>query len=43
VDAPKEQVEAFAMQDENVLRFIDGKTIRKVIYVPNKLINFVVG
>jgi leucyl-tRNA synthetase len=43
VDAPKEEVEAFALKDENVSRFIDGKTIRKVIYVPNKLINFVVG
>ncbi|MFT4633214.1 MAG: leucyl-tRNA synthetase [Candidatus Pseudothioglobus sp.] len=43
VDAPKDQVEAFALRDDNVARFIDGKTIRKVIYVPNKLINFVVG
>lgn len=43
VDAPRDKVEAFALQDDNVARFIDGKTIRKVIHVPNKLINFVVG
>ncbi len=42
-DADKASVEAMALADENVQRFIDGKTIRKVIVVPNKLISIVVG
>lgn len=43
VDMPKELVEAQARQDENVVRFLEGMTIRKVVHVPNKLINFVVS
>jgi leucyl-tRNA synthetase len=31
-----------AMADANVQRFIAGKQIRKVIYVPDKLVNLVV-
>ena len=42
VDMPREEVEAQALEDENVKRFIDGKPIRKVIYVPNKLLNIVI-
>lgn len=30
-----------AAQDENVKRFLEGKTVAKVIHVPNKLINLV--
>ena len=41
VDAPREDVEALAIAQENVQRFIDGQTIRKVIVVPNKLVNIV--
>jgi leucyl-tRNA synthetase len=33
---------AAALADANVQRFVDGKTIRKVIYVPGRLINVVV-
>lgn len=40
-DATKEQVEALGLQDENVQKFTDGLTIRKVIYVPGKLLNIV--
>jgi leucyl-tRNA synthetase len=40
-DAEKEAVEAQAMSDENVVKFTDGKTVRKVIYVPGKLVNIV--
>ncbi|WP_144393071.1 leucine--tRNA ligase [Pleionea sediminis] len=39
----KEEIEATALADENVLRFTEGKTIRKVIVVPGKLVNIVVG
>ncbi|WP_143870094.1 leucine--tRNA ligase [Catenovulum sediminis] len=40
-DASKEELEAKAMQDDNVTKFTDGKTVRKVIYVPGKLLNIV--
>lgn len=40
-DADKASVEAAAMADENVQRFIGDATVRKVIVVPNKLVNIV--
>lgn len=40
-DAAKQDVENRALNDENVIKFTDGKTIRKVIYVPGKLVNIV--
>ena len=40
-DATKEAVEAMGFADESVSKFTDGKTIRKVIYVPGKLLNIV--
>lgn len=39
--ASREEVEAAARINENVLRFTDGLTIRKVIVVPGKLVNIV--
>jgi len=39
--ASREEIEAEARSNENVLRFIDGLTIRKVIVVPGKLVNIV--
>lgn len=39
--ASREYVEAAARVNENVLRFTDGLTIRKVIVVPGKLVNIV--
>ena len=42
-DADKEAVEAIAMADEAVQRSIDGKTVRKVIVVPGRIVNIVVG
>ncbi|WP_421682531.1 leucine--tRNA ligase [Stutzerimonas urumqiensis] len=40
-DASREAVEAAARSNENVLRFTEGLTIRKVIVVPGKLVNIV--
>ena len=37
----REEIEAAARSNENVLRFIDGLAIRKVIVVPGKLVNIV--
>ncbi|TDO16667.1 MULTISPECIES: leucine--tRNA ligase [Halomonas] len=42
-DADKAAIEAQALAAENVQRHIAGKTIRKVIVVPGKLVNIVVG
>ena len=39
--ASREEIEAAARCNENVLRFTDGLTIRKVIVVPGKLVNIV--
>ncbi|SEF56636.1 leucyl-tRNA synthetase [Halopseudomonas aestusnigri] len=40
-DASRELIEATARENENVLRFTEGLTIRKVIVVPGKLVNIV--
>ncbi|WP_018125960.1 leucine--tRNA ligase [Desulfovibrio oxyclinae] len=40
-NAPKDDVEKIAMEQENVIKHIEGKTVRKVIVVPNKLVNIV--
>ncbi|GAA3700096.1 leucine--tRNA ligase [Oceanisphaera sediminis] len=40
-DASREAVEAAGQADDNVARHLDGKTVRKVIYVPGKLLNIV--
>ncbi len=37
----KEAIEKMAINDPNVLRHTEGKTIRKVIVVPNRLVNVV--
>ena len=42
-DAQREILEQTALDDENVQRFIAGKTVRKVIVVPGKLVNIVVA
>lgn len=42
-DADKETLEQMAQDSENVKRFTDGKTIRKIIVVPGKLVNIVVS
>lgn len=42
-DLSKEDIEKVALDDENVQRHTDGKTVRKVIVVPGKLVNIVVG
>ncbi len=40
-DASKETVEALGLSDENVVKFTEGNTIRKVIYIPGKILNIV--
>jgi leucyl-tRNA synthetase len=42
-DADNDAIQAVAMADENVQKFTEDKQIRKVIVVPGRLINIVVG
>lgn len=37
----QEEIEQFAKADERVQKHLEGKTIKKVIFVPDKLINFI--
>ena len=41
VDMPKDEVIALAKEDEKIKELIDGKQIKKEIYVPGKLVNIV--
>jgi len=40
-DASKEAIEKMAVEDSNVQRFTEGFTIRKIIVVPERLVNIV--
>ena len=42
VDATREEAEAAALADARVQKHVAGKTVRKVIVVPNRLVNIVV-
>jgi leucyl-tRNA synthetase len=42
VDAEKKSIEKAALAEENVVKFSKGKEVKKVIIVPNKLVNVVV-
>jgi len=41
-DLSQEEILAIAMQDAGVIRTLDGKEVKKVVYVPNKLLSLVV-
>ncbi len=43
IDADTQTVETVALNLPNVQRFLEGKTVKKVIVVPNKLVNVVVA
>jgi leucyl-tRNA synthetase len=43
VDADKQVIEREALAEQNVRRYLDGKSVRKVIIVPGRLINIVVA
>ncbi len=40
-DATQEQAVALAQAEESVAKHLEGKTIRKVVYVPGRILNFV--
>ncbi len=41
--APEEEVLAAARADANVTRHLAGKSVRREVYVPGRIVNFVVG
>ena len=41
-DSGKDEIIAIAREEDNVLKFLQDKEVLKEIFVPNKLINFVV-
>jgi len=42
-DVREEDVKEKALKQEKVQKYLDGKSVRKVIYVPKKLLNIVAG
>ena len=42
-EASKEEIEKAALADERTAQYIDGKAIKKVIVVPKKIVNIVIG
>lgn len=42
-DAPKEDLISQAEKLQEIQKYLEGKTIRKVIAIPNKIVNIVVG
>lgn len=40
-DAPEEEAKSAALAEDNVKKFVEGKQIRKFIYVPGKIVNVV--
>jgi leucyl-tRNA synthetase len=43
INATQDEVCKLALMDDHVRKFTDGKTLRKVIYVPQKILNIVVN
>ena len=42
-DAPADEIEAAAKAAANVLTHIEGRTVKKIIVVPGRLVNIVVA
>ncbi len=42
-DADDDAVKKAALGEDNVIRFLEGKTVRKVVVVPGRLVNVVVS
>ena len=43
VGLPNAEIEALALAESNVAKFLEGQTVRKVIVVPGKIVNVVAG
>jgi len=43
IEIQDQEIERLAKLDENVIKHLQDKSIKKVIYVKGKMMNFVVG
>ncbi len=43
LDMPKDEIEKAVLADEKAQKWLEGKTVRKFIFVPKKIVNVVVG
>jgi leucyl-tRNA synthetase len=43
VQTPKDEIEALALAEPNVAKFMDGMAVKKIIVVPGKIVNIVAG
>ena len=43
LDMPKDKIEKVVLSDARAAKWMEGKTVRKFIFVPNKIINVAVG
>ena len=41
LDATKETIEQEVLKNSDVQKFLDGKAVKKIIFVPKKIINIV--
>jgi leucyl-tRNA synthetase len=41
-DTPEETIKQQALEDPRIMKFTEGKAVKKVIYVKDKLVNIVV-
>jgi leucyl-tRNA synthetase len=42
LNLPKEEVEKMVLENENTAKYLEGKPLKKIIVVPNKIVNVVV-
>ncbi len=42
-DASEEQARAAGLDEPNVSRFLEGKSVKKFVYVPGRILNFIVA
>ena len=42
-DAAEEQILKLAREDSNVSRYLEGKEVKRAIYVRGRIVNFVIG
>jgi leucyl-tRNA synthetase len=42
-EAAREEIEAAVLANEQSQKYIDGKSIKKIIVVPKKIVNIVIG
>ena len=43
VNTARDEIERLALAEHNVVKFLDGQTVKKIIVVPGKIVNIVAG